>query len=824
MEDCCAVCVEPLEWVGYGQCGHQDVCSICIARLRFVLGDKQCCICKQECPSVFVTKALGDYTTKATANFEALAGRRDLWYESNIQAYFDDEEHYKMIQSMCRLSCSVCEAAESPGKEFVKKGYVFRNLDQLRRHHFNVHKVHMCGLCLEGRKVFICEQKLYTKRQLDRHLQNGNSDIELNDEDRGWFKGHPLCSFCHTRFYGDNELYQHMSTDHYTCHVCQRSRPGQFDYYSNYDDLEAHFRHDHALCEHPDCLAQKFVVFVSDAELKRHNAMVHGGNMSRAQRNAALQIPVSFQYRRPGQENRSDRPFRRRDAYSNGQSSGRPQASTELSNAFEHANDESLVHVDNTDDFPHFQNTETPPPVASSVLRVAGTEGVPSSTREPSRYRAAVSGAGPSSLQESAFPPLPGSENVQQKSKQHPRGSPLLMASLLGGGGRRRPSNKGNQDQIGTPVRELPRNLAPQQEALSQWPQVPGTQRPQSDTQVVRQSSAVSGGRAEHPSDDLRSSSDKTANSPAPLSVEEVKAANKALRESIHSVLQGDDNRYNEFKLISAQFRSGEMDANVYLHHVKDFGLLHIVPELARLCPDAKKKEDLLKVFHRDTTSNQVNGFTEPLVTSGGSSEGEEVEDTKKKLTSGGMSALRLTDRGGGYSEDNEVEVLSRDGYRDLKGKKSYSSTTNGSIYQSKPAKVLVKARRKSELSSSRVLDPVVPAANTEGTFNCPVCTLEMREGCTHCAACGTAFVFDKKPGGSEVQANEKKKNKKAVKLRMGDGSTAALLDSRRKTWALDGEGGNGASGSGAWGNGGGQALVSMSQRRSDKESTSYSR
>lgn len=108
-----------------------------------------------------------------------------------------------------------------------------------------------------------------------------------------------------------------------------------------------HFRDKHSLCEHSDCLNKKFVVFTSEAELKvclhysgntcsmvygwsstyvescdcdviyviyfvmiiqfqllstisakhivngmqqRHNATAHGGNMSRSQRNAALQV------------------------------------------------------------------------------------------------------------------------------------------------------------------------------------------------------------------------------------------------------------------------------------------------------------------------------------------------------------------------------------------------------------------------------------------------------------------------------------------------------------------------------------------------------
>lgn len=61
MEDCCAVCAEPLEWVAYGPCGHKEVCFTCTARMRFVLNDKRCCICKQDCPNVYVTKVCPPY-------------------------------------------------------------------------------------------------------------------------------------------------------------------------------------------------------------------------------------------------------------------------------------------------------------------------------------------------------------------------------------------------------------------------------------------------------------------------------------------------------------------------------------------------------------------------------------------------------------------------------------------------------------------------------------------------------------------------------------------------------------------------------------------
>ncbi|GAB2268807.1 hypothetical protein Dimus_003752 [Dionaea muscipula] len=119
------------------------------------------------------------------------------------------------------------------------------------------------------RLVFICEQKLYNRTQLDQDLRTGDSEVDGTETERGGFTGHPLCDLCRFPFYGDNELYTHMSTEHYTCHIFQRQHPGQYEYYRNYDDLETHFRKDHFLYEDETCLAKKFIVFQSDTELKK---------------------------------------------------------------------------------------------------------------------------------------------------------------------------------------------------------------------------------------------------------------------------------------------------------------------------------------------------------------------------------------------------------------------------------------------------------------------------------------------------------------------------------------------------------------------------
>ena len=62
MEDCCAICAEPLTHVAYGPCGHKDACVECVARLRFVLDDRRCVICQVSCERVFATRHMGEYT------------------------------------------------------------------------------------------------------------------------------------------------------------------------------------------------------------------------------------------------------------------------------------------------------------------------------------------------------------------------------------------------------------------------------------------------------------------------------------------------------------------------------------------------------------------------------------------------------------------------------------------------------------------------------------------------------------------------------------------------------------------------------------------
>lgn len=103
-------------------------------------------------------QALGDYT-RVISDFLSLPSEvregkvGSYWYHEDTNTFFDDVDHYKMIKAMCRLSCSECDKTEEQQNDGSRRRARFRNIGQLKGHLFHRHKLHMCSLCLEGRKV-----------------------------------------------------------------------------------------------------------------------------------------------------------------------------------------------------------------------------------------------------------------------------------------------------------------------------------------------------------------------------------------------------------------------------------------------------------------------------------------------------------------------------------------------------------------------------------------------------------------------------------------------------------------------------------------------
>ncbi|KAK7259155.1 hypothetical protein RIF29_24754 [Crotalaria pallida] len=795
MDDCCAVCAEPLEWVAYGPCLHRDVCSTCVIRLRFICDDRRCCICKTECDTVFVTKALGDYT-RMINDFSALPSNvregkvGSYWYHEDTNAYFDDMDHYKMIKAMCRLSCSVCDKMEEQQHDAPRRRERFRNIGQLKGHLFHRHKLHMCSLCLEGRKVFICEQKLYSRAQLNQHINTGDSEVDGSESERGGFMGHPMCEFCRTPFYGDNELYTHMSTEHYTCHICQRQHPGQYEYYKNYDDLEIHFRQQHFLCEDEACLAKKFVVFQSEAEMKRHNATEHGGRMSRSKRNAALQIPTSFRYRHGNEQNQRrgrSRSFRR--DFSENQLSRAIEASLETANADQMFNDPSAsnggqvaVDVGNAD--------------VDSLVQPFESLSTPGS--ESSRYLQALGHASIGAPLDSSFPPLATASSNDQQSSKHEleSSSSNTMAARLRRHGNRNVSviNSGNawpaagrapvqsssiptQPKLSTNAAPgVSRNSGQVKTSINSGASpstyassIQATQRTthgqlsagslretHDNGRIVHSTSApnlttsnpTEGSISDFPPISAAQVNKLPASSQSPLNVESVHSANKSLVEKIRSALDFDEDRYTLFKDISAQFRQGTIDTDTYLDYVQQFGLSHLVLEMARLCPDPQKQKELVESYNTSLQRNALQEYSSfPGLNSIRSKDSNASKKGKGKsvVRGGSNSTERLADSflstvhqlQSSYkpSEEN-VEVLSRGDYRTNKGKFKIEQQIGTN-------------------SSSQ------PLTKLNG------------QGDTSIGSLSSQNKEDGGGGGSK----QRKKASKFLRVRLGDGSVSALLD-----------------------------------------------
>ncbi|CAN8267830.1 unnamed protein product [Cochlearia groenlandica] len=745
MDDSCAVCADNLEWVAYGSCGHREVCSTCVVRLRFVIGDPRCCICKSESPFIFVTKALGDYTRTindfSTFPSAPKEGRvvGGFWYHEDTQAFFDDLDQYRMIKAMCRLSCSVCDKAEEQPREGGGGGgprhhrQRIKSVEQLKGHLFHKHKLHMCSLCLEGRKIFICEQKLYSRAQLNQHIHTGDSEVDGSESDRGGFAGHPMCEFCKNPFYGDNELYTHMSTEHYTCHLCQRLHPGQYEYYKSYDDLEIHFRRDHFLCEDESCLSKKFIVFQNESEFKRHNAIEHAGKMSRSQRSSALQIPTSFRYRRGNdQDNHRGRArsFRREpgdDEYSHA-----VHAALRLSEA-EYSRQEPAPPPSSAP--PGFSENNNRHGDDTDPL-IQPMESLSTSDMEPSsRYLQAVGG---SRLGESAFPPLSGQPRSEQNLESLPTNTMaarlrrqtarVVVAARPSQGWpvvNRSPAQASNASAGGisssgwpaigrTPVQAASSSVQSRSHAGVSQPRPRNSAAPQagrSATRIPHSSSApnLSDARSLQPShsDFPPVSSAATQNrahgssntQPPPP---DVQSANKSLIEKMRAALGHDEDLFMGFKDVSGQYRQGSISARTYLSFVKAYGLSHLVIDLARLCPDPKRQKELIDTHNASSSRDDTkeNGQASSTQSSSQAQENRgskknkgkavKVVDPKEALADNFMDTVRRLQTSQNHQQQQEeLEVISKDKntYRLDKGKsqvEGMGSSSTGSKQQRK--------------------------------------------------------------------------------------------------------------------------------------------
>jgi hypothetical protein len=319
--------------------------------------------------------------------------------------------------------------------------------------------------------------------------------------------------------------------------------------------------------------------------------------------------------------------------------------------------------------------------------------------------------------------------------------------------------------------------------------------------------------------------------------MEELRAANKALIESVKTGLRGNEQAFADFKDVSARYNRGEMNTLDYYRRIIRLGLSSVVPELGRLCPDPVKGKELIDAHAAQLAREQAfppvapssSSVSQLAKTSSGAGKG-------KGALEGSTQSSRVSSSGSSRQPpDEEVEVLSKDGYRTGKGKSRLddgnSSTlevTEGRPTSRKP-QVLVKA-------TGGLLEPSSDSAHQPGVsgqakvWTCESCTLENQGDSAECVACGRDgpewAVASRSGKGTDSAGNDKRKKKlsKFQRVRLGDGSAAALLDSvaNPNPWGVISDVESpavpttevrGGFGRGAWANGGGNRLVAGTRK-----------
>lgn len=160
---------------------------------------------------------------------------------------------------------------------------------------------------------------------------------------------------------------------------------------------------------------------------------------------------------------------------------------------------------------------------------------------------------------------------------------------------------------------------------------------------------------------------------------EDVRAANKSLVERMRSALGMDEDRYSAFKEIAGEYRQGIIDTSEYLSYVEQFGLSHLVPEMARLLPDPQKQRELADAYYTNIRfkSLQENGGGGTSSQEGNRkkkgkgkvpvTESSAAKDVKDALADNFLDTVRRL-QSNHQAHEGEAEVLSKDGYRAFKG------------------------------------------------------------------------------------------------------------------------------------------------------------
>jgi len=266
--DHCILCFNTIYFYALGKCGHKNVCHTCVLRMRIILKQRYCTICKTELEEIVISESKGLTWDEFQKSPKAMQDKVDptIYYETpKAKAASLKLRSYTCLFKDCRFGMQD-----------------FHDDETLKRHMETEHQKTFCKICLKGRLVFIREQRLYHLKQLRNHIDYGDEGNSKQAE----ILPHPYCDFCEEYFFNDLAFFDHLGRNHLTCNLCGEAYKNV--YYSSYISLETHFAWSHFLCPYGQCKEKCYVAFSTENELKTHLEIEHKSREKQINANALL--------------------------------------------------------------------------------------------------------------------------------------------------------------------------------------------------------------------------------------------------------------------------------------------------------------------------------------------------------------------------------------------------------------------------------------------------------------------------------------------------------------------------------------------------------
>jgi len=155
----------------------------CSLKLREVFKDKKCVLCKEMLDEVVVTAVSDSKFHDLNVSKMKVDRQTGIRLDSNISS---------QVLDVLKFRCPICVSSSD------ENARPFRTVRALKAHAARDHEGKMfCDLCLQNRKVFPHEQRLYTYDELKIHMKRGDPPRDGS----GALAPHPRCKFWYVFFF-----------------------------------------------------------------------------------------------------------------------------------------------------------------------------------------------------------------------------------------------------------------------------------------------------------------------------------------------------------------------------------------------------------------------------------------------------------------------------------------------------------------------------------------------------------------------------------------------------------------------------------------------